>query len=68
MSAEICMNHFSILCATVVIVFTSLPWGLLLFATLKIRKEGDPPSFHRPRVAQFGGLREQRVSWRRRAD
>ncbi len=66
MTADISKNHLSILCATVVTLYTSLQWGLLSFSALKVR-EGGLPSFDSASTAQFGGLREQRTSWRHRS-
>jgi hypothetical protein len=49
MSVEINMNHLGIFCATVVAVFTSLPWGKLLVSALKVSKKSNLPSFLPPR-------------------
>ncbi len=44
MTTEFGMNHLRIFCATVLTVFTSLPWGLLLFSALQLSKKGNVPS------------------------
>ena len=67
MTADISMNHLSILCATVVTLFTSGRWGLLSFSALKVREDGGLPSFDSASTAQFGGLRGQRTSWTHRS-
>lgn len=67
MTAEISMNQLFILCATVFTLYTSLRWGLLSFSVLKVREVGGLPSFDGARTAQFGGLRGQGTSWRRRS-
>jgi len=67
MTAEFSTNQLWIFRATVFAVIPFLQWSLLSLSALKLRKEGELSSFHSARMAHFGGLREQRASWRGRS-
>jgi len=67
MSAEIGMIHLSTSWAIAITAFTALPWGVLSFSALRVRKEGNLSFFHCARMAQFCCLRQRRASSRPRS-
>jgi hypothetical protein len=45
MTTAISQGHLHIFCATVLTVFTSLPWGLILYSASRLPKKGHLPPF-----------------------